>query len=163
VEKGTGKDGVMTGMRETADIARERAISLAKENFGSIADLDPDVALVVWVTVFRACEIGVVAERSGGISGLVKDTLVGEGSLKQAIVEWTLRLQFLNKMIPILRNQKDASLRRQDSGILTDCLKWGIVDAAEKSSLRRAAARAFAKVDPMYKQQVPRELYGRST
>jgi hypothetical protein len=159
VEEGHGEGGVVEKGREITEIARQRAIALVRESFGSIADLSTEVATTAWVTTFRACEIGVVAEQAGGVQGLVKNALVGDGTLKQSIVEWTLKLQFLNRMIPILRGQSDLRLKRQDSQILVDCLKWNIIDAGEMSPLRRMFLRRFAKADSLYKEAIPPELY----
>ena len=60
---------------------RARAIRYVRSKFGNVADLPGEVISVVWVTAFRGIETAVAVEEAGGQSGLLKNKLLGEGSL----------------------------------------------------------------------------------
>jgi hypothetical protein len=160
VEAGAGEKGGVNNDREheAFEIARERAITLVRKNFGSLSDLGFEVAAVVWVTTFRACEMGVAAERGGGPHGLLRNMLVGDRKAVPALREHAINLEFLNKAIPQIRDQKNPRLRADNCQLLIDCLKWNIVDAASYSALRRSMIRIFVKADSLYKQPIPCEL-----
>jgi hypothetical protein len=129
---------------------RQRSVNLILDNWGTLRDLPAAVVPVVWVTVYRAIEAGMRAEQSGGPAGMVKETLRG-GRLGREVQEATLKIQFLQRYLPLLRTGGDSQL-------LIDILKWNITDAADMSRLARAFARMFAKADPLYNQAVPVEI-----
>lgn len=139
-------------------LTSSRAISLILSRYGIIGDLPEGLAHVVWVTVFRACAIGLTVENDGGVSAIVKSRL-SDGLVASELEERILQMQFLRKIIPIVR-KSDRKNRQAVAQLATDVLKWGIVEAANMSSARRSIARLVARADPMYKRPVPHELLG---
>ena len=72
--------------------------------------------------------------------------------------EATLRIQFLQKMLPVIRANKTDIAKATDAQLVIDILKWGILDAASMSGIKRTILRQFAKADPMYKMPIPLEI-----
>ena len=136
---------------------RRRAIDFIVENWGTLRDMPPAVVPVVWVTVYCAIEVGLRAERNGGAPALVKDTLAG-GTLGREVQEATLSIQFLQRYLPILREEAGRAARRANAQLLIDILKWNITDAPYMSRLARTLARTFAKANTAYKRPVPHEI-----
>jgi hypothetical protein len=136
---------------------RRRAINLIIRNWGTLRDMPPAVVPVVWVTVCRAIEVGLRAEQSGGATGLLKDTLVG-GTLGSEVQQATLKIQFLQRYLAILREEAGRGAQHGNAELLIDILKWNITDAADMSRLMRMLYRMFAKADPAYKQPVPQVI-----
>jgi len=134
-----------------------RSVSWIREHFGEITDLRGTEAKVIWVTVYRAMEVGLEVEAGGGTQKLLKDRLLNQGKLGLRLEEASIKLNFLLTMIPTIRESRNIV----DSAILVETLKYGILDVTDKSVLRRAVERMFAKVDPMYAQPIPGALYDR--
>ena len=95
-------------------------------------------------------------EAEGGPRGLMKNTLVGDRRLWPQFEEATTKIEFLDKMLSLLRSTPSPRERAIDGHVLVDVLKWGI--DGTKSGLRRTIARQFAKADPEYKKPIPPEL-----
>ena len=131
---------------------------LTNANFGSLGDLDADVAKVVWVTVYRACEMGFSVEQAGGQHALLENSLTGDGKLTLELEHWVLNLNFLKQMIPLIRGSVSDEQKRDGTELLIDCLKWGITDAVEMSDAERHAARTIARVDPFYLSELPQDV-----
>jgi len=97
------------------------------------------------------------AEAEGGSRGLLKNTLTGDGQLTRQLEDTTTKIEFLEKMISLLRSIPSRRARAVDGHVLVDVLKWGI-DAGSMSGLSRTIARQFAKADPEYEKSIPPEL-----
>jgi len=141
------------------DEVHKRAITFIERKWGSLRDLPANLVPVVWVTVFRSQETALIVERSGGSNALVKSTLLDHGKLSLEFNEAIRRIQFLEKIIPVIRSSSSAD-RLADSQLVVDVLKWGIADAGDMSLLRRTLLRQFAKVDSMYGLSFPTEIVG---
>jgi hypothetical protein len=139
---------------EQEEIAFARAVSWIHREFGRLDDLPKPVIPVIWVTVYRGMETGLEAESKGGALGLVKDAL-RSGDLLLRVQESTLAIEFLQKMIPMIRASRSKRDQLGDSQLLIDMLKWGVLDAPDMSLWQRFRARLSAKADPMYQQPVP--------
>lgn len=137
---------------------RSRAVELIEQRFGPLSDLPEQLRGVIWVTVYRSCEVAIEVERNGGSKAILKSALVG-GGVSGYEFEMALRkLQLLQEMIPIIRQSRSKSERNADAQLLTDILKWGIRNAGELSPIRRALARTFARADPLYAEPMPSEV-----
>ena len=123
--------------------------------FGGLDDLPKPLVPVIWVTVYRSMQVGLEAERTGGVRGLVKDTLQLGDAIKRELQEATLSLEFLQKMIPNIRASQSQRAKLADAQLLIDMLKWGMMDAFDRPLWRRFLARLSAKADPLYRQPVP--------
>ena len=135
----------------------DRAMRLILDRYGGLGDLPEEFALVVWVTVYRACATSLKLEAGGGARALMKSMLVGHGLDALEFEQRTLQMGFLEQIVPIIRDAKPKD-RRADVQLATDVLKWGIIDAADMSGIRRFIARKIAKADPMYSQSIPSGL-----
>jgi hypothetical protein len=58
------------------ELAAERALSWIRKEFGDLDDLHRDVIAVIWVTTYRAMEIGSTVGGQGPL-GMVADRLKG--------------------------------------------------------------------------------------
>ena len=136
---------------------RRRAIDFIIEKWGALGDLPQPLVHVVWVTVYRALE---VSNRIGprGSSALVTDQLRG-GTLGQQLKEASLKIRFLERMLPLIRVHSTRAAKLREGQLLIDILQWNIVDAGRMSRFSRAIARLSAKADPAYSSSVPDELY----
>lgn len=141
------------------ELAKRRSVKWILDRFGGLHDLPPEVASVVWVTVYRSMEVGIELEDQGGQRGLMKDMILGGGDLTLRTEQAALKLDFLQEMVHHIRNNPTSSSRLADGQLLVDVLKWGMVDAADMSALRRMWRRRSAKADPLYEGKVPQELY----
>lgn len=127
-----------------------------KESFGTIGDLQKQLQSVVWVTVFRTCQIsdkfkdGQIAITRALLSGNMGDVAEFERRIRE--------MEFLKDMIPLVRKAKSKAARNGDTFLIVDILRWSILDAAEMSNFQRMKARFFAVCDSMYKHDVPMEL-----
>jgi hypothetical protein len=130
------------------EAARQRAIDYIKKNWGGLGDLPEPLIPVIWATVYRSIQTGMMVEEEGGSKRLLKNFLVGDRKSLPALDEAILRLKFLQKMIPAIRSNPSRMGQRAHGQLLVDILKWGIVDAASMSGLRRTILRSFAKADP---------------
>ena len=138
---------------------RTRAISWIAEHFGSLGDLPVEAAVTVWVTVYRALELGATVEREGLYQAAAKMSKHGKNiravvELNARIEKSTMTLDFLARYVPIMRDTRNPD----DAQLLVDVLKWGIIDAADMSNWRRTWARRSARADPMFGRPVPVEL-----
>ena len=97
------------------------------------------------------------AETGGGPGAIVKSTLNG-GKLGMELEQATIQIEFLHKMIANIRSNTSRLERLADSFLLIDILKWGILDAAGMSGLRRTILRLFSKADPEYARPIPIEI-----
>jgi hypothetical protein len=104
--------------------------------------------------VFRIIEVGIEAERKNGPQGSTKDR-IGGGHVMSRFASATLRLEFILKMVPIIRSHSSKREILGDSQLLVDILKWDIIDAADMSWWQLLRARQSASADPMYRQPVP--------
>jgi hypothetical protein len=136
---------------------RQRSIDFIRKKWGSLGDLPKHVIPVVWVTTYRCIETAMKAEAEGGSRGLLKNTLIGDRQLMPKFEEAIIKIEFLEKMISLLRSTPSPRERAIDGHVLVDVLKWGI-DAGSMSGLKRTIARQFAKADPEYKKSIPPEL-----
>jgi hypothetical protein len=148
-------DNITTQPSEEA--VRRRSIDFIRKKWGSLDDLPKQVIPVVWVTTYRCFEVTIKVEAEGGPRGLLKNTLVGDGQLTPQFEEAIIKIEFLEKMISLLRSNPSPRERAIDGHVLVDVLKWGI-DAGSMSGLRRTIARQFAKADPEYERPIPSEL-----
>lgn len=137
---------------------RMRAVQLIRQKFGPLADLPQQLWPVVWVTVYRSCEVSLKMEAHGGPQTFLKATLVEGGKAGYEMEMAIRKLELLGDMIPAIRQTKLESDRKADAQLLTDILKWGMNDAVERSSVRRSIARTFARSDPLFAAQVPIEI-----
>jgi hypothetical protein len=139
------------------DAAFVRAIDWIASNFGPLGDLPDSVVPVVWVSIYRAMEVGLEVERSGGPSGFTADLLRGGNRMERAR-KGMLTIDFLVKMVPAIRQSESERHRLADSQLLVDILRWDILDAASMSVAERLLLRQVAKSDPLYGQPVPSVL-----
>jgi hypothetical protein len=140
-------------------LAADRATALILIRYGGLGDLPQELAQVVWITVYRACAIGLKVENGGGASAITKSMLVGGGHDARELQERTLQMKFLQQIVPIIRAANPTD-RRADVQLAVDVLKWNIIDAADMSGIRRMIARKLARADPMYNQPIPQGLAG---
>jgi hypothetical protein len=147
-------DNIPTQPSEEA--VRRRSIDFIRKKWGNLGDLPKHVIPVVWVTTYRSFEITMKVEAEGGPRGLTKNMLVGDRRLLPQFEEATTKIEFLDKMISLLRSTPSPRARAIDGHVLVDVLKWGI--DGSKSGLRRTIARQFAKADPEYEKPIPPEL-----
>ncbi len=143
---------------KSQEVVSQRAIKFIQNNWGSLKDLPTSLIPVIWVTVYRSLEIALTVEAGGGSRALLKNTLVGDRRLMPDLEEATLRIQFLQKMLPVIRANKTDIAKATDAQLVIDILKWGILDAASMSGIKRTILRQFAKADPMYKMPIPLEI-----
>jgi hypothetical protein len=148
-------DNIATQPPEEA--VRRRSIDFIRKKWGSLGDLPTHVIPVVWVTTYRCLETAMKAEAEGGPRGLMKNTLIGDRQLMPQFEEAITKIEFLDKMISLLRSNPSPRERAIDGHVLVDVLKWRI-DAGGVSGLRRTIARQFAKADPEYAKPIPPEL-----
>ncbi len=142
-------------------VARQRSIEFIKRKWGSLSDLPQHVVPVVWVTTYRSIEIGMRVEAEGGPHGLLKNKLIGDRQLTPQLQKATLNIEFLEKMISLLRSTPSPRQKSIDGYVLVDFLKWAAdrdIDLANMSGLRRMMMRQFAKADPQYKKPIPPEI-----
>jgi hypothetical protein len=139
---------------EHKDEAWLRAVNWIHEKLGPVRDLPKEVVEVIWVNVFRSMEVGIESEGKKGPRGLTKD-LIGGGDLMWRFASAMRRLEFILKMVPIIRSHSSEREILDDSQLLVDILKWGIIDGADMSWWQRLRARQSADADPMYRQPVP--------
>lgn len=138
------------------EAVRRRSIDFIRKKWGNLGDLPKHVTPVVWVTTYRCLEITMKAEAEGGPRGLLKNALIGDRKLMPQLREATTKIEFLDKMISLLRSTPSPRERAIDGHVLVDVLKWEI--DVSKSGLRRTIARQFAKADPEYEKPTPPEL-----
>jgi hypothetical protein len=124
------------------ETVRRRSIDFIRKKWGSLGDLPKHVIPVVWVTTYRS---------------LMKNKLIGDGQLAHQFEDATTKIEFLDRMISLLRSTPSPRERAIDGHVFVDVLKWGI-DARSMSGLRRTIARQFAKADPEYEKPTPPEL-----
>ena len=134
----------------------KRSIALIQIQHGSLADLPQELAHVIWVTTYRACEITIELEKGGEATALTKSMLIGGGADAREFDRRTRQLGFLKQIVPSVRA---GTLREQqaDAQLVIDMLKWNM-PATEISGIRRLLARKFAKADAMYNQPIPAVL-----
>jgi hypothetical protein len=138
---------------------RDKAIAYIKKHWGTLDDLPAVFIPVVWVTVFRALEIGSQVESP---QTLVKDMCLNKGQLTFEVQMATGKLQFLQKIIPQLRALEDYEQRLADCYLFIDILRWNIHDAADRGRFSRTWKRVNAKDDPLYRYPVPLEIWNRA-
>ena len=143
---------------KNGDLCHLRAVEMIKKNFGSIRDLPKQVWPVIWVTVYRSCEIAMKVEAGGGSNTIVKSILLDGGRDAYEFERGIRKIEFLRNFIPLIRQAKSEIEQLGASSLLIDILKWDIADAGEMSILRRIIARLFAKADPLYAYPVPDEV-----
>ena len=143
---------------ETQKAVRRRAIDFIQKNWGSLGDLPKPLIPVVWVTVYVAIKTAMMAEPEGGSKVLLKNSLIGDRRLLPDLQETTLRVEFLQKMIPVIRTNPTRMSKLADTQLVIDILKWGILDAAGMSRVRRIILRQFAKAAPEYEMPIPPEI-----
>jgi hypothetical protein len=97
------------------------------------------------------------AEKEGGPKGLLKNMLIGDRQLGAELKEGAIRIEFLKKMIPLIRSHSSQMQRMADGQIAIDVLKFDM-DVASMSRLRRVIVRRIAKTDPEYERPVPPEI-----
>jgi hypothetical protein len=148
----------MVESEPSEEAVRQRAIDYIKKHWGLLGDLPKPLIPVIWVTVYRSLKVAMKAEAEGGPRGLLKNTLVGDRQLTRKLQDATVWINFLRKMIPIIRSNASPMIKLADAQLVIDMLKWGIVDAADMSRLRRTFLRQFAKADPEYEKPVPSEI-----
>lgn len=137
---------------------RTRAVQLIKQKFGPLTDLPEQLWPVVWVTVYRSCEISMNVEADGGPITFVKSALVGGGTSGHEMEMAIRKLELLQGIILNIRQSKSDIDREADAQLLTDILKWGIDNAVELSVVHRSIARKVAHADSLYTVQVPNEI-----
>lgn len=140
------------------EAVRKRAIDYILKHWGKLGDLPEPVVPVIWVTVYRSLKIAMKVEAEGGPRALTKNFLVGDRQLIRKLEEATCELEFLLKMIPVIRSDPSRANKLADAQLLIDILKWGILDAATMSGLRRTIARQSATADPEYQKPIPPEI-----
>jgi hypothetical protein len=150
--QGAGKGGAITGSSTTA----ERAVSWIKTNLGDVAGLHRDVVQVIWVTVYRALETGNLASTQGP-HGLTSDALRG-GDFMWRLGQATRRLEYLKKIIPLLKSETSSWRQAATSKTIAYQLKYDMPDVLNMSLIQRAIARRRTKIDPMYDRPVPPDL-----
>jgi hypothetical protein len=141
----------------SAEAVRRRSIDFIRKKWGSLGDLPKHVIPIVWVTTYRSIEVTMKVEAEDGPRGLLKNTLIGDRQLMPKFEEAIIKIEFLEKMISLLRSTPSPRERAIDGHVLVDVLKWGI-DVGSMSGLRRTIARQFAKADPEYERSTPPEL-----
>jgi hypothetical protein len=139
-----------------SEAPEDRTLAWIEAQLGDVSKLSEELISVIWVTVYRAMEIGNQAQPLGS-RGLVSDKLRG-GNLWQRMREAAIWLQLLKEIVPVIKSSESSRIRAADSQLLVDILKWEMFDAADMSRLRRAVARRRAKPDPMYDRPVPLQL-----
>jgi hypothetical protein len=85
-----------------ATLAADRAAALILSRYGRLGDLSEELAHVIWVTAYRACAIGLKVESDGGAWAITKSVLSG-GDVAPELKERTLQMEFLQKIVPIVR------------------------------------------------------------
>jgi hypothetical protein len=143
------------------EAVRQRSIDFIRKKWGSLADLPKHVIPVVWVTTYRSFEITMKVEAEGGPRGLMKNMLVGDRQLTRQLNEASTKIEFLVKMISLLRSTPSQRQKAIDGYVLVDFLKWAIdrnIELEDMSGLRRMVMRQFAKADPEYKKPIPPEI-----
>ena len=116
-------------------VVRQRAIDYIQGHWGSVGDLPKPLIPVIWVTVYQSLRIAMTAEIEGSPKALLKDQLIGDRQLLPQLEEATARIQFLQKMIPIVRANATQAKKAADAQLAVDVLKWGILDAPVISGL----------------------------
>jgi hypothetical protein len=139
------------------EAVRRRAIDFISKTWGSLGDLHEPIIPVVWVTVYRSLETSMTAEAGGGSIALTKSMLSG-GALALEFKNAITRIDFLKKMISVIRSQTGRLERWADSRLVIDILKWRIIDAGSMSPLRRTILRQIAKADSLYGDVLPLEI-----
>jgi hypothetical protein len=137
-------------------VARQRSIDFIKKKWGSLRDLPQHVIPVVWVTTYRSMEITMRVEAEGGPHGLLKNKLIGDRQLAPQLEKAALKIEFLGKMISLLRSTPSQRQKSVDSYVLVDFLKWAAdrdIDLENMSGTRRMMMRRFAKADPLFKKR----------
>lgn len=87
-----------------------------KESFGTIGDLQKQLQSVVWVTVFRTCQIsdkfkdGQIAITRALLSGNMGDVAEFERRIRE--------MEFLKDMIPLVRKAKSKAARNGDTFLM---------------------------------------------
>jgi len=106
-------------------------------------------------------ELGIDVERRGGRVGLMfnKDGTFGISDLMIRSKKSIGKIEFLQKMVSIIRNTSQRADIINIEQLLVDCLKWDIIDAAEISDIDRKFARESAIADSLYSNSVPDEIY----
>jgi hypothetical protein len=140
------------------EAVRRRAIDFIQKNWGSLGDLPKPLIPVVWVTIYLSLKIAVVVEAEGGPRTLLKNTLIGDRRLMPDFQDGIAKIEFLKKIIPIIRSSPSPMEKLANAQLAIDVLKWGIIDAGSMSGLRRTILRQFAKADPEYKKSFPPEI-----
>lgn len=139
------------------EITIKRAISLIRGKYGCLQDLPEEFRQVVWVTAYRASAIGLKVEAGGGLTALMKSTLVDGSRDAREFETCTRQLHFLEQMVPIVRSA-EGKQKLADAQLVVDILKWGIIDAADISAIKRMIARKLAKADGLYEMQIPEDV-----
>ena len=142
----------------TQEAIRRRAIDFIQKKWGSLGDLPKPLIPVVWVTVYLSLKTAMTVEAEGGSRALLKNTLIGDRRLMPDLQTATARIEFLQKMIPIIRSNPTQMSKLADAQLVIDVLRWGILDAASMSRVRRIVLRQFAKADAEYKMPIPPEI-----
>lgn len=140
---------------------RDKAIAYIKERWGTLDDLPSVFVPVVWVTVFRALETGSGIDSPQAIWRLGGD-LLGVNKLTFELKKAAGRLQFLQRIIPQLRSEKDYKQKLANCHLFIDILRWNILDAANMGRFERTQKRIGAKDDPLYRYPVPLEIWNRA-
>lgn len=132
----------------------QQAVQLVAKKWGRLGDLPCDLVQVIWVTACQGVEAGLAANSPMNIT---TDLLKG-GTLVQELRIATERVNFLDRMILLIRKESDPIARIEISNLAIDVLKWNIVDAGSMSEARRWFVRKFAKPPAIYDRPVPREI-----
>jgi hypothetical protein len=135
---------------------RRRAIDYIRKHWGALNDLPEALIPVIWVTVYRGLEIGMKVEAEGGARALTKNTLISDGKLSPALQIAAVKIDYLDKMIALIRSHKTEREKLADSRLVIYMLKWNIISSGRTSFLGRSVAWLFARKDPAYKK--PSEL-----
>jgi hypothetical protein len=139
------------------EAVRQRAIDFIQKKWGNLGDLPKPLIPVVWVTVYRSIRTVMAVEAEGGSRALLKNTLIGDRRLMPDFQETTIRIEFLQKMIPLIRSHPSQVQRLADAQVAIDFLKYNM-DVASLSRVRRAIIRQFAKTAPEYERPIPPEI-----
>ena len=148
----------MTSKNGERSDCRARAVRLIGEQFGPIGDLPTQLWPVIWVTVYRSCEVAMDLEANGGANAIVKKVLLHGGQAAYEMERSIRNVGLMKDIVPVIRASKSTMERLGDSQLLIDILKWNITNAGELSVLRRVVARQFARADSLYELPVPEEI-----
>jgi hypothetical protein len=96
------------------ETVRRRSIDFIRKKWGSLGDLPKHVIPVVWVTTYRSLEITMKVEAEGGPIGLMKNKFTGDGQLTHQFEDATTKIEFLDRMISLLRSTPSPRERAID-------------------------------------------------